>query len=286
MSTQWWQPTPGGLWNYVLQGEDRYEPVLDVIDIDPALIETADFERIHGQGARIICYFSAGTKEDYRPDASDFPASDVGNNLPDYPNEQYVDIRSAAILNIMKDRMDSFATMNCDGVEADNVDVYSNDSGFNISQQDAVTYVTELANYAHSKNMAFALKNAPELISSVLSVCDMAVVEECKQFGFCNEFDPFISSNKPVYSVEYTGNGSGVCPTLLGKTFSGIIKSVDLTEFPLTVCAQNPGAVDTDDLSPDTVGNDFLEFNGGSSPMASLWFTICIPLLSSFVLFY
>ena len=44
----------------------------------------------------ITCYFSAGTFEDWRDDADQFPASVIGKALPEWDGENWLDIRTAA----------------------------------------------------------------------------------------------------------------------------------------------------------------------------------------------
>lgn len=46
----------------------------------------------------MICYFSAGSWEDWRPDAGQFPDSVKGNNLEDWPGEKWLDIRQIDVL--------------------------------------------------------------------------------------------------------------------------------------------------------------------------------------------
>ncbi len=44
---------------------------------------------LHGTGRVVICYFSAGTIEEGRPDFADFPASAIGMTLSDWPAERW-----------------------------------------------------------------------------------------------------------------------------------------------------------------------------------------------------
>ena len=44
------------------------------------------------KGARVICYFSAGSYDHNRPDADQFYDSDIGNKMDGW-NEKWIDIR-------------------------------------------------------------------------------------------------------------------------------------------------------------------------------------------------
>jgi len=44
------------------------------------------------KGARVICYFSAGSYDHNRPDADQFHDSDIGNKMDGW-NEKWIDIR-------------------------------------------------------------------------------------------------------------------------------------------------------------------------------------------------
>ena len=106
-----------------------------------------------------ICYFSAGSFENWRPDAAAFPASVKGSSNG-WPGENWLDIRQWSVLGpIMGARMDLAVSKGCDGVEPDNMDGYSNSTGFPLTAADQITYNTNIANLAHSKGLSVGLKN-------------------------------------------------------------------------------------------------------------------------------
>lgn len=81
---------------------------IDLFDAPQATIDT-----LHQKGKIVICYFwyanneeiigvtatdinciwSAGSYETGRPDSADFPSVVLGNVIPDWPEEKYLDIR-------------------------------------------------------------------------------------------------------------------------------------------------------------------------------------------------
>ncbi len=102
-----------------------------VYDIDLFDNDAATVDELHAQGRRAICYFSAGTFETGRPDANEFPEAVKGKPLEDYPDEKWLDIRQLDVLRpIMEARLDLCKAKGFDAAEPDNVDGYSNDSGF------------------------------------------------------------------------------------------------------------------------------------------------------------
>ena len=150
-----------------------------------------------------MCYISVGSREDYRDDVADFPAHVVGEPLGDWPGEVYVDIRAPEVMNIMKVRIDRCASMGFVGMEADNIDLFENENGFGISKADSLTYVRAIADYAHSKGLTIAQKNAPELVPDLVGEMDFLLFEQCFKYDFCDEAEPYLDAGKDVLVVEY-----------------------------------------------------------------------------------
>ncbi len=48
---------------------------LDLFDTDPATVAA-----LHARGRKVVCYFSAGSYEDWRPDAAAFPPAVLGRS--------------------------------------------------------------------------------------------------------------------------------------------------------------------------------------------------------------
>lgn len=51
------------------------------------------------------------------------------------------------------------------------------------------------------------LKNAGDIIPSVLPVVDFSVNEQCIEYGECETFHAFIDAGKPVFHIEYPAGG-------------------------------------------------------------------------------
>lgn len=236
-----WQPKPGTSWQWQLTG--TIDTTIDVAMYDIDLFEApqAVIDELHAKGRTVICYFSAGSREDWRPDAGAFQAADYGNPLDGWPGEHWLDVRSDNVRTIMKQRLDLAVGKGCDGVEPDNVDGYSNDSGFSLTKNDQIDFNRFLATESKQRGLSVGLKNALELIGDLEVDFDWALNEECVSYSECSLLSPFLAAQKAVFHVEYVdqssqgaGKQAAVCsdPTVAG--FSTLIKTWDLDAWRLS----------------------------------------------------
>lgn len=201
----WARFSPDFTWNWQLSGELDLSPVADVYVVDMfAQLQQESIEPLHNLGREVICYFSAGTYEPWRPDIELFDAFELGKPFLGFDDENWLNINDPGIVRLMVNRMDIAVAIGCDGVELDNVDGFVNDTGFNITQQDALVYTRVLANEAHKRGLAVALKNSVELVPDVVEYFDLLINEECFQYNECEGYFPFIEAGKPVFNAEYT----------------------------------------------------------------------------------
>jgi hypothetical protein len=91
-----------------------------VWDVDLFDSENATIRDLKSAGKVVICYFSAGTRENWRDDAKDFPAADVGKVLPEWPDENWIRTGSARIREIMAKRIKLAGEKGCDAIDPDN----------------------------------------------------------------------------------------------------------------------------------------------------------------------
>ena len=93
-------------WHIDLEAPVRTDIPADVYDID-LFDNSADVIRtIKARGRRVICYFSAGSYENWRPDEVSFPRAGLGSNLAGWPGERWLDVRNAGVRSVMQRRMD------------------------------------------------------------------------------------------------------------------------------------------------------------------------------------
>ena len=128
----------------------------------------------------------------------------------------------------MKVRMEQAAQKGCDAVDPDNVDGYSNNTGFALSYNDQLAYNTALAEMAHGLGLAISLKNNVDQIKDLVSHFDFAVNEECFQYGECDMLKPFVDSGKAVFGIEYNLSNSSFCPQANAMNLDFLKKNLSL----------------------------------------------------------
>lgn len=230
-----WQPTPGTSWQIQFSGQIDISLDVQIYDLD--LVDTPQslIDRLHADGRKIICYFSAGSWEQWRSDAGEFPESVIGNHLDGWPGEKWLDIRRLDLLgNIMESRLDLAAQKGCDSVDPDNVDGYANDTGFDLSYQDQLAYNTWLANQAHARGLAVGLKNDLNQIPDLLPYFDWALNEQCFQYNECALLSLFVAANKPVFGIEYERDPHTFCPQANQLNFDFLKKNLDLDAWRIS----------------------------------------------------
>jgi hypothetical protein len=120
-----WQPQIGQTYQIILHGvldiSQSIVPNVDIFDIDLFYHPVETIQALHSQGKKVICYFSAGTAEDWRPDYSNFTASDKGSCLPEWSGESWLNIRSDNVWNVMQNRIQLAAQKGCDAIDPDNM---------------------------------------------------------------------------------------------------------------------------------------------------------------------
>jgi hypothetical protein len=223
-----WQPQQGIKWqidisdNVSVNSASAPEPSdAEVWDLDLFNTDESTISNLKAAGKKVICYFSAGTSEQGRPDLGGLQQSDYGAGLPDWPGENWLDLRSDSVFNVMKGRIEQAAQKGCDAIDPDNmgklqhnrpavgieliifVDGYSNQNGGGfspaLSTDDSVAFLQKMADEAASHGMAIGLKNAGDIIPSATDIVQFAVNEQCSELGECVSD----SIKQQVYQLAY-----------------------------------------------------------------------------------
>mmetsp|Transcript_11319 Transcript_11319/g.28545 ORF Transcript_11319/g.28545 Transcript_11319/m.28545 type:complete len:380 (-) Transcript_11319:197-1336(-) len=242
-ATALWQPRPKTSWQYQIDGKE-IDLTIEVQAYDIDLFDTpkSTIDAIHAKGSYAICYFSAGSYENWRPDKNDFPASALGKPLDGWEGERWLDTNNAQVRTIMMKRMDLAVSKGCDAVEPDNVDGYVQDSGFKLTAADTIDYNRFIASEAHKRNLAVGLKNNLKQIPDLVASFDFAVNEQCNVYKECALLVPFVQANKAVFGVEYEEDQSKIgsmntwCTTVNSLNFDFILKNLDLHARPFSQC--------------------------------------------------
>ncbi len=197
------QPVPGTSWQWQLSGTLNTSYDVAVYDIDLFDIPKTTIQQLQTEGRSVICYFSAGSFEDWRIDASDFTQEVLGKPLGNWPGERWLDIRSPIVRQLMSIRLNLAKLKGCDAVEPDNVDAYTHDTGFPLSAADQLDYNRWLAQQAHERGLSVGLKNNLEQMKELEPEFDFAIVEQCSLYGECERLKVFTASGKAVFRAEY-----------------------------------------------------------------------------------
>jgi hypothetical protein len=229
-----WHPAPGTTWQWQLTGTIDTSIDVAMYDIDLFTTPQSTIDGLHADGRIVICYLSAGTYEPDRPDSTSFPAAALGNVLPDWPDERWLDTRDATVRMIMKARLDTAVSKHCDGVEPDNVDGYANNPGFPLTASTQLDYDGFLATEAHARGLSVGLKNDLDQVVDLVGQFDWALNEQCEQYTECSTLQPFLDASKAVFHVEY-GDMSILAMTCANSPpgFSTLVKDLNLDAFRL-----------------------------------------------------
>ena len=274
-----WQPTRGMRWQIQLQasaghcatggfstsiaappygGGADVSPSVFAIDLyadegacptyAPGTPNTDAVTAIHAGGGYAIAYISAGSWEQWRPDAAAYVTYDkacggclLGKTLGGYPDERYVNIHAGEprrfLLHRMKVRMRRAVAAGFDGVYFDNQDEYHwADTGFPITRHDQLMYLTRLLNQARFLGLAAGPNN--DILQTVRfePYADLQINESCFRYSECRFMRPMLDAAKPVFEIEYSKPLSDYCPAANRRHFSTIKKVPSLYDLPWVSC--------------------------------------------------
>ena len=249
---QWYQPPVGASWQWQLYVDEEH-PLntsydVAIYNIDLFNTSEATISALQDAGHRVVCYFSAGSWENYRRDRDQFDRQDLGKTLDGWPAERWLDIRSPNVHRLMTERLDLAAAKGCDAVEPDNVQGYIEDTGFDIDAEDQLAYNRFIANQARSRGLAVALKNSLEQVEELVDYFDFSINEQCFQYKECDYLMPFIEAGKPVLHAEYPAHNDDLglddpsvarfCEAAQQRQFSTLILPVNLDDSFRVACSR------------------------------------------------
>ena len=227
-SQSWWHPTAGLTWQWQIGDLDIDTSIeADVYDID-LYVDQAIIDDLHTKGGKVICYISVGSWEDWRPDKNQFPAEVLGKDYDGWPGERWLDIRQIdKLAPIMLARLDLCKAKGFDALEPDNMEIYTNDTGFPLTYADQLKFALWLADEAHKRGLAIGQKNASDQVAELVHVYDFAITEDYFYYNDAESMLPYIKAGKPVFAAEYTdlpGDFTAFCEKSKQLNFSTILK--------------------------------------------------------------
>jgi chitodextrinase len=262
---------PSGLQNWQWQLTTPVDTSLNVpvFDIDGFDNDASVVSTLHAKGAKVICYIDVGTYENFRSDQASFPASVKGSSNG-WPGEQWLDIRQISVLApILNARFQMCKSKGFDAVEPDNIDGYSNSTGFPLTAADQLTFNRWVATQVHALGMSVGLKNDVDQVSQLVGNFDWALDEQCHEFNECSTLDPFVSAGKTVFITEYTAFNQSICTSSNAAGYSTIFKDLNLTA-PVHSCVTG-GSTGPTDTTPPSVPAGLSASPTSSSSITLSW---------------
>lgn len=244
-------PTPLPSWDWILQsqGLPASPPAVAYLDVDGFDTPASYVTLAKANGIRTICYLDVGSAENNRPDYASLAAISglLGNSYPGFAGERYIDIRRyPEFIQIMDDRLRMCRDKGFDYVEFDVMDSFEDGAsvtGFALTEQNMIDYVTALSSRARGYGLKPVQKNAGKSAAKLVPLFDAILFEGCVLDNFCSDAAPYIAARKPAFNAEYpeqwpagSFDRARVCSTSASAQISTIITVVALDRPALDRC--------------------------------------------------
>ena len=148
-----WIPTPAMSWQWQLTGTIDQSVTAQMFDVDLFDTPATTVASLHaGRPPRGLLRQRRNLRElaSRRVVVS---GGGQGQRRPGWPDEQWLDVRQWSVLQpILEARMDLCRSKGFDGDRADNVDGYSNRTGFPLTAADQLAFNRALASSAHARS--------------------------------------------------------------------------------------------------------------------------------------
>jgi hypothetical protein len=213
-----------------------------VFDIDGFDNPASTVGSLHALGFKAICYIEVGAAENYRADYSQFPTVALGNTMPGYSSERYLDIRNATVVSVIEARISMCKSKGFDAVETDIDESYQSSTGFPLTKATEETFMVTLSNYMHANGMGWVAKNLDDTGDSyatdMFPNADALLTEESNFYGTSGLFSSYLG-HKAVFNAEYTSDNQTAakfCPQDNAAGENGVLFNVNLNATVRGVC--------------------------------------------------
>jgi Glycoside-hydrolase family GH114 len=219
-----WVPTEGARWLARLDGAVDIAEAAEFFYLDADQQPAEDLRALHAQGRQYFCYLSAGTLESFRSDAQLFPAETVGEVVPSFPNEHWLDVRDERVRELMARRLEGLAAAGCDGVTLASLGGEGT-TGFDLEVGDLVDYARFLAETSHAAGMSVGLTGPVALTQELWRNVDFGLAVACVQGSGCSEYAALRAAQKPVLYVELgeVSDAPDLCKSAQALGFDAIV---------------------------------------------------------------
>ena len=201
----------------------------DVVYLDMFNFNSSDIIKCKASGTKIVIgYFSSQWSSWYPDSGGDclghdeytcqnkFDESMLGEDLPNWKGERFVNPNDPNVLQVMRDRIALAKQKGFDGVDVDNTDFYHFNTGFDLDKSDAIKYLNFFIKESHAMGLLFSLKNSMDIMHDI-SHADFYQNESCYKYNECKIYDEIDS---PVFIISYKRK----CPKHLYKNGYTILK--------------------------------------------------------------
>jgi hypothetical protein len=127
----------------------------------------------------------------------------------------------------MAARLDMIKQKGFDAVEPDNIDGYSNNTGFPLTAQDQLNYNEWIAAQCHQRGLSVGLKNDIDQAVTLQPYFDWDLNEECQLYSECDNLQAFVGANKAVFQVEYQQKYES-CTDMDSMHINSMVRDLDL----------------------------------------------------------
>lgn len=228
-------------YNAAYEDKDKMDKVDDILNnnvkgcfvlLEPENVNIDKIKKLQNNNDKIGCYMSVGTVEMERPDFNKFKkgVDYVENHMTDWTKEYLIKGEDTSgkptqnTINLMKQRIDNLANLNCDYIELDNMDAdddeYAKKYNTGLTHNGMKAYTSELCNYMHNhpkRKMKCIYKN--ENSSDWNQFDALSLESEVDKIpNWNNTFvQSFINSKKPIYISHYGEKDVQGCENTFNK---------------------------------------------------------------------
>lgn len=230
--TTWWHPDLNTTWQIQLQGKINRTSAIKMYVLDLYDTPVSTIKLLHARGSKVVCYFNAGALEQWREDSDSMPSELIGLPLRDWEGENWLDIAQLeTLIPLLTRRLDLAQSKQCDALDFDNVDGFTQNTGFALTEADQTNFNHWLAIAAHERGMAAGLRNDALQALDLSAYFDFAISESCQIKQDCELYQAFSYDSKPVFDIEYRGNAVKICANAKRYGLNTLIKQSQLTAW-------------------------------------------------------
>jgi hypothetical protein len=193
---------PGMRLQYQLTGMFAEDVAAELFVIDLFDISRAQIDALHARGKVVVAFVAAGSFEPWRPDVDALPEAAIGNPLPGYPDEAWLDVRDPSVRQLLVGRLTLAADKGFDGVLLVSLDAYLADSGFGLSAADQLAYNLWLAERAAQAGLVAGISSDWQHAAQLAARYAFAIHVNCVADQRCAELDAYRAEGRAVFDLE------------------------------------------------------------------------------------